>query len=123
MSKSFEDLPPQQKQEINRLNQFQQNLEMISQQRVQMEAQGKELEHAVKELTEAGDNAVCYKTIGGMFIKMDQPKLLQETKERKESIEMRVKSLSMQEEKMKKTFEEQRAKIESMLGGKGQIED
>jgi prefoldin beta subunit len=118
MSKSYEDLPPQQKQEIARLNQLQQQLDMIMQQRVSMEGSVKELESALKELESAGESAVCYKSIAGVFIKMDQKKLLEESKERKETSEMRIKSILNQEERLKKTYEDMRGKIQSMLEGK-----
>ena len=118
MSKSIDDLPPNERQQVARLNQLQQQLEMIMQQRMNMEAQVKELDFAVKELEESGEEAVCYKSIGGLFIKKDQPTLLQDTKERKENLEMKVKSLTNQEDRSKKQFEELRTKVQAMLNDK-----
>jgi prefoldin beta subunit len=118
MSKGFDDLSAAQKNEVARLNQLQQQLEMMTQQRMSMENQIKELEFAVKELTDAGENAVAYKSIAGMFVKKDQKKLLQESKDRKETLEMRVKALVNQEDRFKKQFEELRTKVQGFLDNK-----
>jgi prefoldin beta subunit len=115
---SYDDLPPAQRQEVTRLNQMQQQLEMIIQQRVSIESQAKEMDFALKELQEAGEQAVCYKSVGGLFIKSDQKKLLTDTKDKKETMEMRVKSMQNQEDRLKKQFEEQRTKLQAMFGQK-----
>jgi len=115
---SFDDLPPQQRQEVTRLNQMQQQLEMIIQQRVTLESQVKEMDFALKELGEAGEQAVCYKSVGGLFIKSEQKKLLTDTKDKKETMEMRIKSMQNQEDRIKKQFEEQRTKLQAMFGEK-----
>lgn len=114
---STDKMSPAQQQELMRLQQLQQQVEMIIQQRVTIESQAKEMEFAVKELETAGETAVCYKSVGGIMIKSEQPKLLTETKDRKETLEMRVKSLTNQEERMKKQFEEQRQKIQKIMKG------
>jgi prefoldin beta subunit len=112
---STEKFSPQQQQELVRLQQMQQQVEMIIQQRVNLEAQSKELELAIKELEAAGAESICYKSVGGLLIKADQSALLQESKDKKDTMEMRVKSLQNQEERIKKSFEEQRSKIQKML--------
>jgi prefoldin beta subunit len=112
---SQKEYTPQQQQELIRLQQLQQQVEMVIQQRVSLDAQVKETETAIKELEEAGEVATCYKNVGGIMIKSLQPKLLQESKERKEMLDMRLKSLMNQEERMKKQFEDQRQKIQQML--------
>jgi prefoldin beta subunit len=109
------NLSPQQQQQVMRLQQLSQSIETIIQQRVSMETQAKELEYAVKELEGAGEDAIVYKSAGGIFLKSEQQKLLAESKEKKETLEMRVKSLTNQEERLKKQHEEMRKSIQEML--------
>lgn len=115
----MEKLSQQDQQQVARLQQMSQSLETIIQQRVSMEAQVKELEFALKELEEAGENANVYKTIGGIFIKSEQKKLLGETKEKKETMEMRVKSFTSQEQRLKTQYEELRKKVQEIFRSQG----
>jgi prefoldin beta subunit len=106
-------------QQVARLQQMSQNLDAIVQQRVSMEAQTKELEFAIKELEQAGESAVVYKSAGGIFLKAEQKTLLGETKEKKETIEMRVKSILNQEQRLKGQYEELRKKVQEIFKGAG----
>lgn len=113
------NLSPQQQQEVVRLQQLQQSLEMIMQQKATMDAQAKEMDFAVGELEAAPEDAVAYKSVGGIFIKKDRTDLLTSTKDRKETLEMRVKSLSKQEDNIKIQFESQRKKVQEMFKAAG----
>ena len=108
-------LTPEQQQEFSRFQAIQQNLEVIIQQRTNIESQLKELEYAVKELEKTDDNAIVYKAIGGIFIKKSQPEVLEKSKERQELLGIQVKSLSNKEAQLKKSFETQQAKLKMML--------
>ncbi len=112
------NLSPADQQEVARFQQLQQNLEAVIQQRVTMENQVREMEFAVKELDAASEDAVVYKAVGGIFIKSEQKSLLSSTAEKKETLDMRVKSLLNQEQRLKKQFEELRIKVQGIFQGK-----
>jgi prefoldin beta subunit len=119
IGKYMEKLSQQDQQQVQRLQQMSQSLETIIQQRMTTEAQIKELDFAAKELSEAGEAAVVYKSAGGIFIKSDQKKLLADTKEKKETLDMRVKSLANQEQRLKAQYEELRKKVQEIFKGQG----
>ncbi len=113
------NLSPQQQQEVVRLQQLQQSLEMIMQQKATMDAQAKEMDFAASELEAAPEDTVAYKSVGGIFIKKDRNELLTSTTDRKETLEIRVKSLTTQETTIKAQYESQRAKVQEMFKAAG----
>jgi prefoldin beta subunit len=119
MQSSPSNLSPQHQQEIVRLQQLQQSLEVLIQQRMNMESQAREMENAVKELDGAPEDAVAYKSIGGIFIRKPRNELLEFAKERKQTLEMRIKSLQNQETNTKSQYEKQKTKVQDILKDQG----
>lgn len=115
MESQSNNISPQQQQEVLRLQQLQKSVEVVIQQRVSMESQLKELEFAVSEVENAEENAVIFTASGGIFIKKPRNEVLTSTKDRKTKLEMRVKTLTMQETRLKEQFEEQRKKLQATL--------
>ena len=102
------NISQQMQDEINRLNQTQQQMEYVAQSKMGLENQIKEMEFALKELEKVTEGTKIYKSIGGLMIESNPADTLKELKEKKESSEMRVKSLEKQEERLKASFEERR---------------
>ncbi len=113
------NLSPQQQQEVVRYQQLQQSLEMIMQQKATMESQIRELDFAISELESTTEDAIVYKSVGGIFIKKNRNELLENSKERKDTLEVRVKSINKQESNLKVQFESQKKKIQELLGPSG----
>ncbi len=110
---------PQEQQEILRFQQIQKQLEMFTQQLTTMELQAKDMEQALIELEKAEDDATIFKAVGGLFIKKSKSDLLKSTKEAKESLELRIKSLKTNKARIESQFEEKRKKIEEILKSQG----
>lgn len=115
MAIKFEDLPPQVQNQLKQLQQFQQQLEIITQQRLQVEARLKETETALEELSKLEGEESIYKAIGNLIIKTNKDKLIKELQEDKESLEIRKKSLESQENRLKERIEDLQNKIQEAL--------
>jgi len=111
------NMSPQQQQEVTVLQQMQKNLEMIMQQRYTSEAQLKEVNFALQELEKekTNENAVIYTVAGALFIKKPLTEVLNSTKDRQATLEVRVKTLNSKEGQLKTQFEEQRDKLQASL--------
>ena len=77
---------------------LEQNMQMLHQQKQQFQAQLVEVESALKELVKSTDS---YKIVGNIMVSSDKEKLLNELKEKKESVELRITTLEKQEKQMK----------------------
>jgi len=68
-------ISPQLQDQIMKLQQVQQQVELLVNQRMQLERELKEVERAVTELEQLDPaNAVVYKTIGAILVKADKDK-------------------------------------------------
>lgn len=110
---------PQDQQEIIRFQQIQKQLEMFTQQLTTMELQAKDMEQALIELEKAEDDATIFKAVGGLFIKKSKADLLKSTKEAKESLDLKIKSLKSNKTRIESQFEEKRKKVEQILKSQG----
>ncbi len=115
MAIKFEDLPPQVQNQLKQLQQFQQQLEMVMQQRLQIDIRLRDVENALEELNKMEGDAGVYKGVGNLIIKADKEKLIKELSEEKESLEVRKKSLESQENRMKEKIDELQKKIQEAL--------
>ncbi|MFW9826389.1 MAG: prefoldin subunit [Candidatus Thorarchaeota archaeon] len=96
-----DQLSEEQKKKIVDLNNMRQNLEFIISQRLQDESELRLTELAIEELEKANPEETVYKAIGGILVKSDKNRLLDEKKSLKVSLEMRIKTLKQKEERLK----------------------
>jgi prefoldin beta subunit len=117
----MERLPPQVQQQLVQFQQVQQQAQAIASQRVQMELQLKEIVRAASELEKLEGDVPTYKSIGSILIRSEREKLLEELKEKKETLEVRIKGFQRQEEKIQGRLKEMQEKIQQALkaGGGG----
>ncbi|KAA0010143.1 prefoldin subunit beta [Thermoplasmatales archaeon ex4484_30] len=115
MAIKFEDLPPQVQNQLKQLQQFQQQLEMVMQQRLQVDIRLRDTENALEELNKIDEGTPVYKGVGNLIIRADKEKLIKELSEEKESLEIRRKSLEGQENRIKEKIEELQKKIQEAL--------
>ncbi|MHA1606909.1 MAG: prefoldin subunit beta [Candidatus Freyarchaeota archaeon] len=106
-------------QQILRMQQLQQSLELLISQRTQLELQLRETEHALKELENVQSGEAVYKIVGPLLVKADPNKVKEELEDLKVSIDTRIKTLKRQEERSRKQLEEMRAKVQAALQGGG----
>ncbi|MFH1174323.1 MAG: prefoldin subunit [archaeon] len=94
--------------DIQQLQVIEQNIQHLSGQRQQFQAQQAELESALQELTQQDD---AYRIIGNLMVKTPTAQLRQELQEKKELLVIRIKNIEKQEEKLKKKSEDIRSAV------------
>jgi len=86
-------------QKLARLQLLEQNLQVLSAQRQNLQAQLSEIANALEELSKTKGEA--YKIISNVMIASDKKDLEKDLNSKKELLELRIKSVERQEEKMK----------------------
>jgi prefoldin beta subunit len=109
------ELPPQLQNMVAQLQQLQQQLQIVVNQRLQLDSSLKEAEMALEELQKKED-AIVYKAVGGILVQTDREEMVKELEEKTETLKIRIKTLERQEEKLKERLMELQKKVQSMLG-------
>lgn len=100
-------LPPKLQDRLTQYEQIKSQLEVILNQRVQLESLKKETESALEELKAVEEGSRVYKGAGSLLIEVKDPAKLQaELQEDLESLQVRITSLKKQEETLRKKMEE-----------------
>jgi len=111
-------MPPWLQEQIMKMQQSQQNLQSIMQQKQHLEIENAETGKALEELRKVADGDAVFKQAGTVLIKSKKQELIDELEERIELSKTRATVLEKQETRLKETLKEQEAKItEQMKGG------
>ena len=103
--------------QLAQLQQLRMQLETVSRQKLQVEAVLRDTESALEELEHIDDNAVIYRGVGEILVRTSRDKVREELKEKKETFDLRLKTLERQEERMQKRFQQIQQQIREALGG------
>ena len=112
---SNQQIPPWLQEQIAKLQQTQQNLQMTVSQKQQLEFENIETEKSLEELKKVSDDDAVFKFAGTILVKSNKQTLLEDLEEKKELIKTRTTVLSKQEEKLKTSLKEQESKIQEMI--------
>jgi prefoldin beta subunit len=115
----MEDMPANVQQQIAQFQMMQQQGQAISSQKVQMELQLKEMDHSIAELKKLKKDAEVYESIGAILIKKSKTKITTELKERKETLELRIKTLAKQEKDIQAKLMEMQTEIQNSMKSGG----
>ncbi len=107
-------LSPEAQQVLMELQTFQQQMQTVLIQKESLNIQNMEIEKALEELNKIEHDDV-YKAVGPILIKSTKNELSKELKERKETIELRLKSLQKQENRLREKLKEYQEKFEDVL--------
>jgi len=110
------ELPPQIQNQLAQLQQLQQQAQAVMTQKAQIEGLIRETEAALKELEKSPDDAVIYKSVGELLFKSEKPKLLEELKEKKDMMDIRLKTMAKQEERIQGRFNQLQEQLKMSLG-------
>jgi len=114
----MKELSPQMQNQIAQYQQIQQQLQVLVNQRVQLEAKVREIESTLEELGKIGPDTTVYKSIGTILVRADdRDAVKKELEEHKETISIRVRSIQKQEKSLGDRFEQLQQKITEALGG------
>ena len=102
-------------EKMQQMQALEHSLQALMAQKQSMQMQLAELESAVAEL--AGKES-AYRIVGNIMVSAKAPELLKELEEKKELVEMRISSVTKQENSVKKKAEQlQKDVLESMRQG------
>jgi len=113
MTINLNNLNEEQKKKLLNLNNLQQSFEFITSQRLQVESTLRETELAIEELERIKPEDIVYKSIGGILVKSERNKLIDEKKSLKVTLEMRLKTLKQKEERVKTQIETMRKSLQA----------
>lgn len=108
-------MPPWLQEQLMKMQQTQQNLQIIIQQKQQIEMEKIETEKSLEELRKATEEETVYKHVGSILIKSTKKELIDELEERKELTKTRSTVLEKQESRLKESLKEQESKITEMM--------
>lgn len=110
------DLPPQLQDQLGQLQNLQQQLQVTSQQRAQLEFQIKEAERALEELVNVADSAPVYRSVGGLLVKTEGKAAVEKRlKDDKEALEVRLGAYQKQEGRLKEKATELQSRLQAAL--------
>ena len=117
---SMKEISPQLQNQIAQYQQLQQQLQLLAQQRLQLEAKLREIDGTLEELGKITGDAQVYKSIGMLLVRQDdRESLKKELDDHKETLTVRVKSIQKQEKSLSERYEQLGEKIQTALGGSG----
>jgi prefoldin beta subunit len=116
----MEELSPQIRHQLAQFQQAQQQAQAIIAQRQQLEMLLKETEMALQELQKLPDDAVVYKSVGTILIRVGKQELEKSLVEEREELDLRIKTLTNQQERILNRIEEMRQKLEQALRRPGE---
>lgn len=113
------ELPPQVQHQLAQLQQVQQQAQALATQKAQVTSALNETEMALEELKKLEEDAVIYKNVGQLLIKSERDVVSNELAEKKETLELRARTLERQEERIQKRFQQLQEQLRSAIGGGG----
>ncbi len=118
-----EQIPPQVQNQLVRFQEMQEQLRAILIRKQQFDLETKDVERALNESKNLADDAVIYKSVGILLFKTEKGKIVAELNERKEELDLRMKTIERQEQRLKQQLEDLRRTIMEQvnLAGRGPL--
>ena len=110
-------IPPQLQNQLIRLQEQQEQYKALLLRKQQFEMELKEVERALQECSNLPDNAIIYKSVGTLLFKTEKSKIVSELNEKKEELDLRIKTIEKQEQRLRQQLEELRKSIQASLSG------
>jgi prefoldin beta subunit len=112
-------ISPKVQNQINMLQQLQQQLQTILQQKAQYELAVREARRAQEEIKDSADDAVMYMSVGTIMMQKKKEVVDVKLTEKVDSLELRIRSLEKQEKMLQSKFEQLQSQIKAAIEGKG----
>ena len=113
------NISPKVQNQLSMLQQIQQQLQNILQQKAQYELAVREAKRAQEEIKDSADDAVMYMSVGTVMMQKKKEVVNAKLTEKVETLELRIKSLEKQEKMMQGKFEQLQNQIKAAIEGKG----
>ncbi|MCO6041557.1 MULTISPECIES: prefoldin subunit beta [Thermococcus] len=113
----MQNIPPQVQALLGQLENYQQQLQLVIQQKQRIQVELNDAKKALEEIEKVEEETPIYKTVGTLIIKATKAKALEELKEKVETLEVRLRALERQEQKLNEKIKELTQQIQSSLRG------
>lgn len=113
----MQNIPPQVQQMLGQLESYQQQLQLVVQQKQKVQLDLNDARKALEEIEKVGEDTPVYKTVGTLILRTEKSKAVEELREKIETLEVRLKALERQEQKLNETLKELTQKIQGALRG------
>ncbi|WP_297420338.1 prefoldin subunit beta [Thermococcus sp.] len=111
----MQNIPPQVQAMLGQLESYQQQLQLVVQQKQKVQLELTEAKKALEEIEKVEYGTTIYKTVGTLIVKTDKAKAVEELKEKVETLEVRLGALERQEKKLNDKLKELTAQIQGVL--------
>lgn len=111
------EIPPQVQNQLAQLQQLKVQIEAVGRQKMQVEALSRDSENALEELEKLDKKSVIYRGVGELMIKADKEEVTTDLSEKKETYDLRLKTLERQEERVQKKYQQLQQQLREALGG------
>lgn len=108
-------LPPEVEEKIVKLQDIQEQLRMILIRKQQLQLQLAESQNALEEVEKLSEDCEIYKAAGYVMFKASKSKVLEELQDKRDTLELRIKTLEKQESLLRKQFEDLRRDVNRFL--------
>lgn len=115
----MQNISPKVQNQFAMLQQVQQQLQTILQQKTQYEMAVREAKRAEEEIKDAADDTPMFISIGTIMVQKKKDYVSQNLTSKVETLELRIKSLEKQEKLLQGKFEQLQAQIKQAIEGKG----
>jgi prefoldin beta subunit len=109
--KMAETVPPELQQQVIKYQQLQAQLNQVLAEKGVIEQELREINRALDVLKNVADNVEMYKSAGHLLVRVSKSDAEKELNERKELLELRLKTLSRQEALIRQQLSEIQAKL------------
>jgi len=110
------EIPPQVQNLFAQLQQLKAQIEALGRQKMQVEALLRDAENALEELEKVDENSLIYKNVGELMIKASKETVKEDLAEKKETYDLRLKTLERQEERAQKRYQQLQEQLREALG-------
>ncbi|ACS90393.1 MAG: Prefoldin subunit beta [Thermococcus sibiricus] len=114
---AMQNIPPQVQALLGQLESYQQQIQLVIQQKQRVQVELNDAKKALEEIEKTEEGTPIYKTVGTLIVKSTKSKALEEVKEKVETLEVRLKALERQEQKLNEKIKELTQQIQSALRG------
>ncbi|MFP3196865.1 MAG: prefoldin subunit beta [Sulfolobaceae archaeon] len=110
-----ERIPPELKAEIVKLQQLQDQLNRVLTEKSVIDNQLREVNKVLQELTQLPSDAIVYKMVGNLLVKVNKEEIQKELDEQKTILELRSRTYQNQEAKLRAQLEERQKKVNELM--------
>ncbi|WP_461865545.1 prefoldin subunit beta [Thermococcus sp.] len=111
----MQNIPPQVQAMLGQLESYQQQLQLVIQQKQKVQIELNDAKKALEEIEKINSEAPVYKTVGTLIVRTKKDEALKELKEKVETLEVRLNALDRQEKKLNAKLKELTQQIQAAL--------